>query len=307
MTLAAEIIDELGSENIALTQTLLKTKILLHRIGLPELAEWVNYELNGYPEGSQLPSYRVIPSQVVGNIANHSGVFHSHPIPIGHLSLKQREGLGKSRMDQSLAVLQDFSIGGGGQLQATLPLESNAILGKSLAPGFVIQRAWCQISRSDVKGILVQVRSRLLDFLLSLEKSIPKSVDESKSLDAAFKANVAPMFNSAIFGDNATFNIVVGDKNSQVFGAEVVAGDIDSLMSALRAKAVSESDLEALKNAIKTDAPEIDIGNKQLGRTVKIWFDSMLAKAADASWQIELNVAAGILTTKLQAFYGWLA
>ena len=50
-----EIIGLLGDEKASLTEALLKTKILMRQIGKKELAEWVNNELNGYPDNSELP------------------------------------------------------------------------------------------------------------------------------------------------------------------------------------------------------------------------------------------------------------
>jgi len=31
----------------------------------------------------------------------------------------------------------------------------------------------------------------------------------------------------------------------------------------------------------------------------------MLGKAVDATWQIELGIAGGLLTTVIQKYYGW--
>ena len=39
---------------------------LPHEIGKKELAEWVNHELNGYPDGTELPFYRILQSRVMG-------------------------------------------------------------------------------------------------------------------------------------------------------------------------------------------------------------------------------------------------
>lgn len=57
-----EIIGLLNSEQGSLTDALLKTKVLLHQIAKKELAGWVNNELNGYADGTDLPPYRVLPT-----------------------------------------------------------------------------------------------------------------------------------------------------------------------------------------------------------------------------------------------------
>lgn len=305
MKLLDEIVDALGSENVSLAETLLKTKILLHRLGLSELASWVNAELNGYPDGATLPPYRIIPAQVFGNISNAVMIYKAHPIPIGHLTVKQRDDLESSKMDQSIAVLQDLSAGKG-SLQAGLRMELNGILGKSLSSGFVVQRAWCEISPSAVKGILVQVRSRLLDFLLELETKLPPDSSDEELRGRATDLGAADMFKNAVFGPNATVNVVVGNANKQVAVRDVGVGDLQSLVKALSGLNVDDADLRDLENAIRADEGSQAHQEKRFGTAVGSWFDKMLSKAADASWQVELNIAAGILTTKLQAFYGWL-
>ena len=60
MKLIHEIMNILGSKDGKLSDALLKTKILLHKIGHKELVEWVNHELNEYTDTSNLPSYRLV-------------------------------------------------------------------------------------------------------------------------------------------------------------------------------------------------------------------------------------------------------
>lgn len=108
MKLADEIIESLSSEKSSLTEALLKTKILLHKIGHKELVDWVNNELNGYPESLEVPEYRVLTAQVLANVVSMTHRFNSHPIPIAHLTEDERLRLEQSKMGHSLAVLQKF-------------------------------------------------------------------------------------------------------------------------------------------------------------------------------------------------------
>lgn len=63
-----EIIALLSDQKGSLEAALLKTKVLLHQIGHKELVPWVNYELAGYPEDSELPPYRIVTSQPHGHL-----------------------------------------------------------------------------------------------------------------------------------------------------------------------------------------------------------------------------------------------
>ena len=109
MRLAEEIIASLSSEDSSLTGALLKTKVLLHKIGHKELVGWVNSELNGYSESDELPKYRILPSQVLANMASIAMQATAHPVPLAHLTKEQREGFESAKMVQSLAVLEKLT------------------------------------------------------------------------------------------------------------------------------------------------------------------------------------------------------
>ena len=49
MKLLADLIAELSTPQPSLIDALVKTKVLLHRVGRKDLVEWVNHEINGYP------------------------------------------------------------------------------------------------------------------------------------------------------------------------------------------------------------------------------------------------------------------
>jgi hypothetical protein len=302
--LADEIIDALSTEKSSLTEALLKTKILLHKIGHKELVEWVNHELNGYPDPNNLPSYRILPAQVLANAASIAYQFTAHPIPIAHLTPKQRKDLEESRMSQSLAVLEKLVAKDEGHLQAPIPMEFNGLLGQKLVKGVKIQRAWCQISMADVSNIFIQVRSRLLDFLLELNSKLPGELDENELKKRSNAIDASGLFKNAIFGDNTT--IVVGSSNTQSVSNTVMKGNFLALADVLRKQNVPENEIQSLELAIQEDDGRNDLKRKRFGPAVKAWMNRMLSEVAGTSWQIELAIAGNILTTALQNYYGWL-
>ena len=48
MIIIDEIIDNLSSETLNLSNALIKTKVLLYKMGEKDLEKWINNELNGY-------------------------------------------------------------------------------------------------------------------------------------------------------------------------------------------------------------------------------------------------------------------
>ncbi|MFK5951311.1 MAG: hypothetical protein QM500_21360 [Methylococcales bacterium] len=303
MKLIGEIIEILSSDTGKLSDALIKTKVLLHKIGHKELVTWVNNELNGYPDRDSVPEYRVLPAQVLVNASNIAYRITSQHIPMGHLDEKHRESLETSRMDQSLAVLEKFAEKDNGHLQAHIPMESYGILGKGLDNSYQIESAWSAISYTSVLQLLIQVRSRLLDFVLELNDQFPNELNEEEVKDRIDSVDTGNLFNSAIFGDNAT--ILVGSSNTQTVSNINMKGDFSALVKTLENNGVSESDITALKTAIDQDSSIVSDDSKEFGPAVKSWLQTMLSKAVKSSWNIELGIASSLLATALNSFYGW--
>lgn len=303
MKLIDEIIEILSSDTGKLSDALIKMKVLLHKIGHKELVPWVNSELNGYPDRDSVPEYRVLSAQVLVNASNGAYRVTSHHIPMGHLEDKHRKAIETARMEQSLAVLEKFTENDDGHLQAHIPMESYGILGKGLGNQYQIESAWSEISHTSVLQILIQVRSRLLDFVLELNDQFPSELNEDQVKERIGSVDTENLFNNAIFGDNTT--ILVGSSNSQTVSNVNIKGDLGVLAEVLEQSGVSASDISTLKDAIDKDSSIVNDDTKEFGPAVKSWLQMMLSKAVEASWNVELGVASSLLATALNNFYGW--
>lgn len=206
-------------------------------------------------------------------------------------------------MSQSLAVLEKLVASDGESLQSPIDMEFNPLLGQRLGEGYAIQRAWSSISKADMAQIFVQVRSRLLDFVLGLKDQLGDDVPEQEIKQRTDAIDASSLFKNAIFGDNTT--IVVGDNNSQSIHNVIVKGDFNTLVTHLSEAGVQSANITELEQAIEQDKATPEVKAKQLGPSVKAWLKSMLSKAVDASWNIELGVASSLLASALQKFYGW--
>lgn len=303
MNLLNELISELSSSQPSLIDALVKTKVLLHKLGRKDLVEWVNHEINGYTDEAPLPSYRVVPAHVKGNVTNNAYTYNDHPLPTMHLPPEQRKRLEELEMRDSIAVIERLAKHDKQGFQRPLPIEYTSSFNKALNGGYMVQQAWCDIGVGRLAQITAQVRSKLLDFLLELNEMLGTEMSDEEVKRVGQSPETASMFNNAIFGDNAT--ILVGNQNQQSVQIEVSKGDFSTLADFLKSKKISEEDVLALQEALTADRSSSEVVNKQFGPRVKSWLSSMLTKAVNASWQIELGIASGLLTTALQKFYGW--
>lgn len=295
-----EIITLLGDQDAKLSDALIKTKILLHQIGKKELAEWVNNELNGYPETAELPSYRILPSEVKVNAASYGWLFNDHPIPTGHMSDFFKEHFLKARMRQSLSILEDFATKTKGSLHRAIPMEYNGNLSEKLEDGVYVTSAWCTTPLHDVKGILTQVRSRLLDFMLELKDSLGDlSLTDATLKSEVSKLDTTSMFQQAVFG--GTTNIFVGNQNLQQLQINVKEGDINTLTQSLTDAGIEAEDIQALKAAIADDEKS---GKASLEGHTGSWLMRMLTKAAKGGLKIGSEVASKVLVEALTKYIG---
>lgn len=298
MKLLDEIIDLLSDENGSLNSALLKTKVLMHRIGHAELAEWVNDELNGYGKDKVIPDYRIARGRVVGNVQNIAVIYNEMDLPTGHLPEKLRTHLERHEMNQSMTVLEELSKGQG---TLRMPLEPaiTVAINEALTQGHWVQKGWVELMPTQIKNGLAQVRARLLDFALKLQDELGET-KEGDVKEAASKSDISALFHGAVFGDNTT--VVIGNHNTTSMKNAVKKGDFDSLAKLLLDNGLADADIAELQNAIQSDGALTD-PKAGFGQGVKAWMAKMLSKAVDASWQIELSVAGGLLTEALKAYY----
>lgn len=300
MRLLDEIVEILSDRNGSLTDALLKTKVLMHKIGHMELVEWVNDELNGYGNQKAVPPYRVINSRVVGVIQTMTMIYSDQPLPTSHLPENLRNYLHEHKMRESISVLEEFARKPKGHLSMPLTPDFYGRIGEAFENGAWVAKAWIQMEPTQIMHGLTEIRSRLLDFILNLQDKLGNAEDGAVK-EAAKSIDAPGMFQHAVFGDNAT--IVVGDHNVTTIKNLIKTGDFASLATFLKNNGVAVDDITTLHTAIELDQGAIDVEQKQFGPAVKQWLSGMLNKAIDTSWQIEVGVAAGLLTEGLKAFY----
>lgn len=303
MKLIDDLISSLSREKPKLTDALMQTKVLLYRLGRKDLAEWVNRELNGYPNDVQVPEYRVLHAHIKGVVTNGYHRYNSHPLPTLHLKEETRKRFEHLEMRESISTLEDLAEKDQGGLSRPIPLEFNQFFDEAITDGYEVERAWCEIGLGQVGQILTQIRSRLLDFVLELNEKVDDDMTEAEVKRVGQSHDTASMFNHAIFGDNVT--ILVGNHSSQVVRNQITRGDFESLKLLLMQYKVAPLDIDELQRAIEADSSSPDISEKKLGSRVRQWMKDMLAKSVENSWQIELGIASNLLTDAIKAYYGW--
>jgi len=304
MELITQIINILSDERPNLENALIKTKVLLHRLGEKESVEWINRELNGYDKEDEVPEYRVIHSQPkVTATDGYTRRWNDMPAVTSHLSDELKDFLTRNEMRQSISGIEHLAQGEGDTLSRSIAPEFWPKLSKGLSAGIEVEYAHCEISKSQVLQITTIIRSRLLDFVLELEEKLPNNATPDEIKNISEEIGTGSLLNNAMFGDNTT--IILGDHNTQTVTNTIQKNDIESLVRHLSEKGVSKADTDELVKAIKEDGENVDFENKKPGRNVSNWMKGMLSKAVDATWKIKIGTAGSLLAMAIGKFYGF--
>ncbi len=303
MKVLDELIELLSSEGPSIHDALFKSKVLAHKLGAAELSAWATSELGGYPAGSDLPSYRRLSASVYGTCSNGFYRYNDQPLPVAHLEEKLRNLLKNIELRQSIAVIEKFAEDDSKVAIGVIP-EFYPLLSKGIDNEFNVERAWQKPSLGAMKQVVVEVRSRLLDFLLELSHRLPDGeVDPTNIRKVSEEIGVTGLFRNAVFGDNAT--VVFGGATVGMINNSVSRNDFVSLSAALKQLKVAPDDISSLEAAIAGDSGCVEHSAKSIGPCVRGWMGNMMAKAGTASWQIGLEAAGNLLAAAIITFYGF--
>jgi len=179
VSLLQEIQAAVIDEKTSVTTLLLKCQLLAARISHGELARWVELELNGYPEGNELPDYR---KQGRGRaLGTFSGPFGSGgknvPLSMGVVEEEHREVLFNIDLRQPAAALEDLAVNrpGGSELGIPWPGDFIGYYGKpgTFVENMALVAATTFVPRQAIVAALSAIRSRVLKLATEIERAAP--------------------------------------------------------------------------------------------------------------------------------------
>ena len=296
MNLLDEIRVDLTRETATLPNTLRKARVLAHELQSQELRDWVSNELGGYSVEAAVPSYRQFRLPVFGTF---HGPFRERipeqAIPIYDYDLPEgaKDFLDSLTVVEGIAALDALIESDVEVHRRPLPVQLTLALQSvvRMTGGMVLHEMYHQIPRYIFAGILDSVKSRLLDFILDLQEK--EVTAERLNNGDADRETVRDAVTINIYGDRNV--VATGASVHQEFS--IHEGDVDSLISHLRAHNVSDEDIDELKDAL---VAEPNATPSELGTKVNAW----LKKMATGAWQAGKENAPAILEQAIQKFYG---
>lgn len=202
MSLLREIQDAAVNSSVELTTLLRKCKVLAARLGNEDFKTWVDSELSGYKDISELPDYRILH---VNSKGHFSGPFNSGlnnaDIPLSCIPKTFRESLSQSNMREPIASLEALvAKSDGGTASEPWNPDLVAHVGQNIYEGMNCMQAWKVIPLTAVIAALDAVRNRILSFVLEIEAEAPDAGEAAINSNPLPQEKVHQIFNTYISG-----------------------------------------------------------------------------------------------------------
>ena len=304
MELLTEIQRDAVNQDVDVSTLLRKCKILAKRLNHEAFSRWVESELNGYSSKDEVPKYRVLVVQSFGTFHGPWGSgIKNIAIPDITLPEALRDIARRAFLQSGISTYESLVKGSEKKtLMANWPPNVLGIHGDKIMEDMVCVAAWQEVGANQIHGVIDTVRTRILSFVLELEKQVP-DVGEVPSIENPISNDkITNMIQYYIYGNVG--NIAVGSsKFSQASSIEIVPNDLQSLINYFKTQNINEADLVGLKKALKKDKKPIN--GKSFGKNVSGWIGKMVGKAASGVWKISTDVAAKVISEAILKYHGF--
>jgi len=192
MSLLREIQNDLASAGGDVVTVLRKCKILAARLGSDEFANWVRWELDGYPEAQPTPEYRRLSITYYASFMNVAWRLPQAPVPLQLVPEEHRKSFQYIEFREGIAKASPLAKEG-----ATIqrPELIFALQGR-MYPDMNCQGAWGQIAGVEFEQLISAVKNRILDFSLKIEAENPDAGEALPNTQPVPKEKLQPLVNN---------------------------------------------------------------------------------------------------------------
>ncbi len=250
MSLLQEIQNDIVNPTVELANILRKCKILAYHLNLDEFKQWVDNELNGYPEMAVLPTYRYHRCPAQGYFHNRFSYMPDADIPMASIPKEHRDIHQNVSFVESIGEIQDIiSSARSSDKQSFHRLwEPNfvALHCSGIYKEMQCLKAWNIVTVSQFVNILENVKNRIQTFILEVRANIPNA-EEVPSLTIPQQEKLMQIYNTTIQGDvqnlaqnstDVTQHIVFNDANTETFSKLISAIEASQIQASIQSELI---------------------------------------------------------------------
>lgn len=292
--LAESILSDITSDT-SIANILLKTKVFAAKIGDKDLLEWVSNELNGYEDN--IPEYRIIDAGVKIDVQIGFREEKNFNYPVEMIKEKKiRDRLYHMPIHNSISEIENL----GSDEDSYVSQEIPALIWYEHMRDCIngnIQRAYQYSSIRYVKGIIIKVKSLLLDYLLKIseneeiqfnsliKKEMPTTVNNiSASVINTGNGSISTGSVTTIIGNNNSLNI------DQINELSEIIKKLDLIMSEIHSDEYQEVSND-IKSELQKEAPSKNF--------LKRCFQAICSFASEVSAEVIANQITPLIATAI--------
>jgi hypothetical protein len=303
MKLVDEIINLAVDHKEPLADVLRKCVVLAYRLKNDNLKKWVQHELDGYSGDDQVPDYRQIHAGAKGHLLGpFGGSLNNQPIPPSILDPDLQCFATTLSLRQPVASYEaTVNQGGDKSIRMEWPADLTLMYQEKIIDGWALNRAWQEIPRSSLVGLVETVRNRVLKFALEIKDELDSA---SENVNALQPAKVDQMVINNIYGGHNIISTTARDI-MQFGNIEIQRGDFLALQDALSKVGLNQEAVESLKKALDSDAAEQG-GEPQstFGQRVTNWLKNIGGRLATGGMNLGGAVLKAEITKWISQYLG---
>lgn len=287
--LQAEAVDDSSS----ISGLLMKAKLVSSKLGLNDITEWIDLELNGYPSCAETPAYR--------RFSCRPQAFNPYvgwiPIDLGGIPEKILREFTTVYLQESISNVEKH-VADSGRLEVQMPhtLTEMLYMGHDRDSRFKI--SW-RFSAFALSGVLTTVKGKILTWSLDLERQgilgegVNFSLREKEIAGMVFKND----FNGAVINNNGVLGSSTGDVTQE---NTMSIGSFDSLGDELKKIGVSYDEVAELRQAI--DSSEQPLTDNGFSPKISEWIGKISVKAMQGGLKVGGTVAVGVIAKLITTY-----
>lgn len=271
-TLLQSLRELLLDESQPLVGLLRKCLLLGAETGSESLRQWARFELNGYDEGADLPSYRKLPTPPL-SVNSISGNTWAQGIKYTRLQLPadaQKFVPEQFLLHQPIEELERFATESSISFTGNGLAYAQMLWNKELDAFQEIVGISFIVSGAAIAGVLGQIRTQLVDVIADLTAATPLTeLPRKEQVDAAVGQHIGTQYNTTIHAANGP--VAIGTKAT----AKTKGLTVDDAVRLLEEARVAASDVsdeprrKELLNAIDDLTAEATAASPDTGAVVR--------------------------------------
>ena len=265
------LITKIANNQITLSDALLQSKIITHKINNTIFKKWLKKETEGYKSNDDmLPSYRKIANRMELSLELGG---EKQPIPF-NLSPEFEDSVNFYQIIESISIVEEEVKKGSRKILYPIEMVQHVFSSLSKKTQDMINlyqmrgailKLEGEINILSYKNVIDQTKNKLLDILLELDYEFP-NIKNEYTMNKENNDKTNNIITNNIYGNNAPINLSTGDNSNQTI---VVNENID--YSKIKNLGVDENYIDELKKIIS----ETKNDKSSLFKRVMGWLSSV--------------------------------